>query len=100
MELDYIKNAFKKKKEGLPACICYNKSFLSSSYSEAVALNFLIKRNKQQNEEYVIYEFEKGAKSYKQSASNSNIEKYSIYTIEKEILFFPFSSFEISKLPE
>ena len=100
-ELEYIKNSFSNKKENLPACICYNKSFLSSSYQEIVALKFMIRREKKGDEEYVIYEFEKGTELDNLNGSNSNIEKYSFYEKnEGEILFFPFSSFEITKLPE
>ena len=100
-ELEYIKKSFENKKENLPACICYNKSFLSSSYKEDVAFKFMIKKEKKNNEEYVIYEFEKGTELDNQNASNSNIEKFSSFEeAEAEILFFPFSSFELTKLPE
>ena len=100
-ELDYIKKSFCTKKDNLPACICYNKAFLSSSYEEIVAFNFMIKREKRDNEEYAIYEFEKGTELDNQNGSNSNIEKFSFYKKkEAEILFFPFSSFEITNFPE
>ena len=72
-ELEYIKEAFKNKKKNLPACICYNKSFLSSSYEEKVALGFLIQKKKKENEEYVLYELEKRTELDKQNATNSNI---------------------------
>ena len=99
-ELEYINNSFKYQREGLPACICFNKSFLSSSYREDVALRFMIRKKKKENEEYVIYEFEKGTELDKGNASNSNISIFSAYKDEKEILFFPFSSFEINKIAE
>ena len=99
-ELEYIKKAFKNKKEGLPACICYCKAFLSSSSKEKIALDFMIRKQKTDKEEYVIFEFEKGTELDNQDASNSIIEKISEYDFEKETLFFPFSSFEIIKLSE
>ena len=99
-ELKYIRDAFTNKIEGLPSCICYSKGFLSSSYKENVAINFMIKYSKKEDEEYAIFEFEKGTKLDINNASNSNVEKISRFEVEREVLFFPFSSFEISKLPE
>ena len=60
----------------------------------------MIRKKKKENEEYVIYEFEKGTELDKGNASNSNISIFSAYKDEKEILFFPFSSFEINKIAE
>ena len=85
IELDYIKNAFKNKKEGLPACICFNKAFLSSYSRENIALRFMIRLNKKENEEYVIFEIENGIESYdSQNVSNSNIS----YLKGKEKFYF------------
>ena len=100
-ELEYIKNSISNKKENLPACICYSKAFLSSSYKEDIAFDFMVKRTKKDNEEYAIYEIEKGSELDRLNGSNSNIEKFSFYEKkEAEILFFPFSSFEIKDFPE
>ena len=101
-ELEKIETAFQNKKEDLPACICYSKSFLSSTYEEEIAFKFMREKakTKKENEEYVIYEIDKGTELDKHNASNSNIEKYSRYPGESEILFFPYSSFEITKLPK
>ena len=61
----------------------------------------MVKRTKKDNEEYAIYEIEKGSELDNLNGSNSNIEKFSFYeTKEAEILFFPFSSFEITDFPE
>ena len=101
-ELEYIKKSFenkKDKKEELPACICYNKAFLSLSIEENVGYKIMRNRAKKDNEEYVLYELKKGNEIDKKYASNTNIEEFSVNK-EKEILFFPFSSFEIYKEPE
>ena len=45
-ELEYINNAFRNKKDGLPSCIYFNKAFLSSSFREDEALIFMISRAK------------------------------------------------------
>ena len=99
-ELKYIENAFKYKKENLPSCICYSKAFLSSSLKEEVALTFMSRKSKKEDEEYAIFEFEKPNEIDIQNTSNSIVIKMSRFEHEEEILFFPFSSFEISKLPE
>ena len=93
-ELDFIKNSLANKKENLPGCICYNKAFLSSSLDKNIALGFLLKRTINENEEYVLYSFQKGEQLDKENATNADIQEFSIYN-EKEILFFPFSCFEI-----
>ena len=57
------------------------------------------RKEKEDNEEYVLYELNKGNEFDNKNASNSNIQEFSIYP-EEEILIFPFSSFEIYKMPE
>ncbi len=98
-ELDFIKNSLANKKENLPGCICYNKAFLSSSLDKNIALGFLLKRTINENEEYVLYSFQKGEQLDKENATNADIQEFSIYN-EKEILFFPFSTFEIKNIAE
>ena len=100
-ELEYIRKSFENKKdtkEELPACICYNKAFLSLSIEENVGYKLMRNRAKKDNEEYVLYELKKGNEFDNKNASNSNIQEFSIIPEEKEILFFPFSSFEIKKI--
>ena len=97
-EMEYIVNCLNKKKEGLPGCICYNKAFLSSSINEEIALNFMKIREINENEVRVIYEFQKGDKLDEENATNADIQNYSVYAKEREILFFPFSCFEIMKV--
>ena len=96
-ELDFIKNALKLKKDNLPACTCFSKGFLSSSILEKVAFTFMIKEKKE-NEVRILFIIEKGEKYDEQNISNSDITNYSFYKGEKEILFFPFSYFEINKV--
>jgi hypothetical protein len=45
-ELEYINNSLKNKKDDLPGCLCYSKSFLSSSLDEEVAFCFMKKKKK------------------------------------------------------
>ena len=100
-ELEYIKNSLKNKKDGLPACICYNKAFFSTSLDKNVAFDF-VKRKKEtlkENEELVLFKIDKGKEIDSKNASNADVQDYSFHD-EKEILFFPFSSFEIINVEE
>ena len=89
-ELEKMKESLEKKKKNLPGCLCYNNSFLSSSLDRNVAIKFMINREIENNEERVLYIFEKGQGLDKENASNADIEEYSFYQKEKEILFFLF----------
>ena len=99
-ELEYIKNSIKKKKKDLPACLCYSKSFYSTTISEEKAFDFMLRTKAGKNEEYVLFEIDKGKKIDEKNISNSDIQNYSIFSNEEEILFFPFSNFEITNVSE
>jgi hypothetical protein len=73
---------------------------LSFTSKEDTAFGFIAKKQKKENEVYIIFELEKGAELDSQVAYNTNIQKFSQFKMEKEILFFPFSCLEISKMPE
>ena len=97
-EIDYIEQSLKNKKENLPGCICYNKAFLSSSLDKKVAKQFLFGKIPKSNELRVLYIFTKGKNLDKENATNSDIQQFSFFKKEKEILFFPYSCFEITKI--
>ena len=94
-ELKYIINSLDKKKKNLPGCICYNKSYLSTSQDKKVALDFMNNKELDNNKVKVLYRIQPVNDLYKDNATNVDIEKFSNFQTEKEILFFPFSSFEI-----
>ena len=96
-ELKYINNSLDNKKKNLPGCICYNKSFLSTSKDKNVALNFMKNKSSDNNIVKVLYRIEPVNDLYKDNATNVDVEEYSYYN-EKEILFFPFSCFEITSV--
>ena len=60
----------------------------------------MLNRKKKENEEYVLYEIGEGNEIDEKNASNTNVENISKYYSQKEILFFPFSSFEIIQIEE
>ena len=96
------KNKGKAKKEDLPGNIIFSKSFLSFSKEKTIALNFLsnpnentrkvlffleIENNKDDNINYIL-------------STYADIQKFSLFDKEEEVLFFPYSSFEFLKIGE
>lgn len=91
---DYIKN----KKEGLPAAIVFSKSFLSFSKERKIAFRFL--KNKKDGCSRALFIVNKDKDLDYSLATHADIEEISDYQYEKEVLFFPFSSFEIKDIKE
>ena len=98
-ELDKIKNSLKKRPPELPSVIVFSKSFLSFSEKIEVAKRFLMPKNENQNLSKVLYTIEKDDKLDYSLYTHSDIQKISVFN-EKEVLFFPFSSFEIKDIQE
>ena len=94
-ELQYIIKSLNQKQKNLPGCICYNKSFLSTSISEEVAKEFM---KKNENREKVLYIIKAEDTLNNDNISNADIQNLSVIEREKEILFFPFSHFEITNV--
>ena len=99
-ELKSIDIYLKNKKENLPGCICYNKAFFSTSLQKETALGFMnnkIDYGLTNNKERVLYIIKSGEDFYDNTPSNVDILQFSPYD-EEEILFFPFSCFEVNKI--
>ena len=94
-ELEYIKNSLNHKQKNLPGCICYNKSFFSTSISEKTARSFM---KDKKNGEKVLYIIKAGYNLNNENISNVDIQNISAFGHEQEILFFPFSCFEITNV--
>ena len=99
-ELKYINNSLVNKKENLPGCICYNKSYFSTSKDKDVALSYIIDAPLDNNKVQVLYRIQPVNDLYKDNATNVDIEEFSYFNQEKEILFFPFSCFEITSIEQ
>ena len=95
-EIEQIQESLKQKKKDLPNCICYCKSFLSCSKEVRVAKRFM-SSNPPLGTSNVLFEIEKSKDIDKDNPSNANITPYSFYK-EEEIVFFPFSSFEVNEI--
>ncbi len=91
----------KIKNENYPNLICYTKSFFSTSLDKEVAFHFM--KNKipylSKKESLVLYTIISFSKLDKNIVTNANLSEFSEFD-EKEILFFPFSSFEINSIEE
>ena len=99
-EINKIKNFLNNKIEGLPSSIVFSKSFLSFSKDKNIATQFLKDENKNKNISKVLFILEKDDIIGYNLSTHGDIEKISFYPNEKEVLFFPFSSFEIKNINE
>ena len=97
-EVDKIKNHLINKKHDLPGSIVYSRSFLSFSKERNIAEKFLKGPVNNDNLNKVLYIVENDNELDYNLATHGDIENISFYPNEKEVLFFPFSSFEIKSI--
>jgi len=82
----------------LPGALVFSKSFLSFSKERRIAENFLNFGTIDSNLRRVLYILEKHENIDYSLSTHTDIENISIFNSEKEVLFFPFSSFEIKEI--
>ena len=99
-EIDKIKNFLNNKVENLPGLIVFCKPFLSFSKDREVAENFLSVSRCFNNLTKVLFTLEKDDNVGFNLSTHCDLENISYYQSEKEVLFFPFSSFEIKEIKE
>ena len=99
-EIDKIKNFLNNKVENLPGLIVFCKPFLSFSKDRQVAENFLSASSCFNNLTKVLFTLEKDDNVGFNLSTHCDLENISYYQSEKEVLFFPFSSFEIKEIKE
>ena len=99
-EINLIKKYLKEKLKDLPGAIVFSKSFLSFTKDKNIANGFLNLKNNNNNLSKVLYIIQKDDKMDYSLSTHSDIEDISFYGYEKEVLFFPFSSFEIKDIKE
>ena len=99
-EINKIKDYLNNKKEGLPSSIVFSKSFLSFSKSKGVAEEYLNIENTNQDLLKILFILEKDDNIGYNLSTHGDIERLSFFPTEREVLFFPFSSFEIKNLKE
>ena len=100
-EIIKIKNYIKNKIKGLPSSIVFSKSFLSFTKDKSVADYFLSLENPNKKMlTKVLFILLKDENLGYNLSTHGDIEQFSYSPDEKEVLFFPFSSFEIKDLKE
>ena len=99
-EIEKIKSYLEQKKEFLPAAIIFSKTFLSFTKSEDIAKGFLKKLFIKENFSKVLFELENDEQIDYTLSTHVDIEYISFSPFEKEVLFLPFSSFEIKDIKE
>ena len=99
-EINKINHYLKNKIPNLPAAIVFSKSFLSFSKDKKIAEDYLKNENENKKLSKVLYILEKDDNIDYSLSTHGDIEKISYYPKEKEVLFFPFSSFEIKDIKE
>ena len=97
-EINKIKNYKKKKIYGISMSIVFSRAFLSFSKDKSVAETFLELKNKDDNCSNVLYILEKDDKIGYNLSTHGDIENISCFQTEREVLFFPFSSFEVKDI--
>ena len=96
-KIDYYIN---NKNNDLPSSILFSKSFLSFTKSYDEAKKFLNHVESDEKFSKILFILEKDDNIKYNLSTHGDIEKISFYPKEKEVLFFPFSSFEVKSLEE
>jgi len=103
-EAQKIKKELEHGNNDIPKIIAFSKSFLSFSKDRKEAENFMNKalsgKNSKEYYSKVLYIVEKDDSIGYDLSTHGDIENISKYSYEKEVLFFPFSAFEIHDLEE
>ena len=97
-EIEKIQKNICNKKYGLPGSIVFSRSFLSFSKDRQKAENFMINATPTKNLCRVLYILEKDNNIGYDLSTHCDMENISYFPEEKEILFFPFSVFEIKEI--
>ena len=104
-EFEKIKNFIKSKKKDLPSGIVFSKTFLSFTKDKKIAENFLLRNETPQDKASnnlikVLFILKKDNNLDYTLSTHADMEKLSFFPPEREVLFFPFSSFAIDDYKE
>ena len=101
-EFDAIRKKYKEycdsDDKSLPAFLLYSRCFLSFSKVENVAQGFLGSNNN--NTYAILFVLKNNENVLNKYSSNADIEFLSAFAYEKEVLFFPFSSFCVKNIED
>ena len=90
---EFKENLKKSNYNNLPSSIVYSKGFLSFSKNIEIAKDFALRNTLGINMKRILFILE-GSKNINYN-TNADLEKIAFFEKEQEILFFPFSCFEI-----
>ena len=99
-EMIKIKNYIEKPIKGMPGTIAFSRSFLSFHKYRNVAERFLQVGKANKNLLNVLFILEKDDNVDCNLMTHCDMEAVSLYPKEGEVLFFPFSCFEIKDIKE
>ncbi len=94
-EMKILQSFLSQKKEGLPGALVYCRGFYSFSKNEYISLSF---SEPKPNFESVLLIIENNDDSSLFHSSSAYIQNFSKFEVEEEILFFPFSCFEVKSI--
>ena len=100
VEIEKIKDNLKNKIENLPGLIAFSKPFLSFTKERHVAEGFIKSNYSNTNLINVLFVLEKDNDIGFNLSTHCDLENLSYFKGEREVLFFPFSSFEIKGIKQ
>ena len=101
-EIQFLKDMLKKKKSSQKVPIIYSTSFLSFSTNDEVAKGLTSRREASEENRETVLKLNPLREEYENEIlkTNASLSEISLFHEEDEILFFPFSSFEIVDVKE
>ena len=101
-EIQFLKDMLKKKRSSQKVPIIYSTSFLSFSTNDEVAKGLTTRREASEENRETVLKINPLREDYENEIlkTNASLKEISFFHEEDEILFFPFSSFEIVDVKE
>ena len=101
-EIELLKNILKNKNNSQEVPIIYSTSFLSFSTDDKISEKLSSRRESSPENSEVIIKLNplKEEDEYQIMKTNASLREISYYHQENEVLFFPFSSFELVNVEE
>ena len=97
-EINILRKYITNKIQGLPGALVYCRGFFSFSLLKEVALNFMYFQDNPENMIPVLLIIDNNNEDSISHSSSSYIKKFSAIKDEEEVLFFPFSCFEVKNI--
>ena len=99
-EIEELKNFLKDIQGELPRAVVFSNTFLPFTKDIKIAKKYSSKKNDNPDLLNVFFTLEKEENLNYNLSTHADIEKISYFPSEKEVLFFPFSTFEVIDVDE